>query len=72
MFEALANQIAQDSGGTWRADRATASDGAIIFFGRQGEVIVFVGDGRILKGKRGGWRVTRDGIALNYDRLVSI
>jgi hypothetical protein len=72
MFESLANQIAEASAGTWRADRVMASDGAIVFFGRQGEVIVFTEDARILKGKIDSWRTTRDGITLDYDRLVRI
>jgi hypothetical protein len=40
LFHELAKQIAQESGGTWRADRMTTSDGAIVRR-RQGEVIVF-------------------------------
>ena len=72
MFESLATKIAEESSGTWRADRMTATDGAIVFVGRQGEVIVFTGDRGILKGKMGSWRATRDGITLNYDQLVNI
>lgn len=71
-FEEVVFQIESDSNGTWRADRMTADDGAIVFLGRQGEVVVFTDDGRILKGKMGSWRTTGKGITLDYERLVSI
>jgi hypothetical protein len=72
MFESLASQIAEESNGTWRADRMTTADGAIVFLGRQGEVIVFTKDRGILKGRMGSWRATRDGITLDYSRLVDL
>jgi hypothetical protein len=39
-FEEVVVQIESDSNGTWTADRMTADDGAVVFLGRQGEVVV--------------------------------
>jgi hypothetical protein len=71
-FEQATLEIQAASGGTWEASRMTATDGAIVFAGRQSEIVVFAGDGTIFRGKAGSWSLTRAGIALNYAKLVTL
>jgi hypothetical protein len=71
-FEQAALEIQAASGGTWEASRMTATDGGVVFAGRQSEVVVFAGDGTIFRGKSGSWRLTRAGIALDYAKLVKL
>lgn len=71
-FEQATLEIRAASSGTWEASRMTATDGAIVFAGRQSEIVVFAGDGTIFRGKAGSWRLTRTGIALDYAKLVKL
>jgi hypothetical protein len=71
-FEQVVAEIEEASGGTWTAIRMTATDDAVVFAGRQGEIVVFTGDGGVLRGNVGSWRLTSAGIALDYAKLVKV
>jgi 1-acyl-sn-glycerol-3-phosphate acyltransferase len=69
-FEALARQIESQSGGAWRADRGTGTDGSIIFLGRQGDALVVAPDGRIFRGAVGrGIDITPNGLRPDHNTL---
>jgi hypothetical protein len=73
VFEVLARQIESHSGGAWRADRGTGTDGSVIFLGRQGEGLVVAPDGRIFRGAIGrGIDITPDGLQPNFNALTPL
>jgi hypothetical protein len=73
LFEALATQIESASRGAWTAARGRTIDGAEVFLGRQGEVVVISGDGRLFRGSIGnGVSVDAHGLRADYARLRSL
>jgi hypothetical protein len=73
VFEALAAQSDNASGGAWQASRGTGTDGAHIFLGRQGEGLVVSPDGRIFRGAIGhGIDVTPAGLRPDYGSLRAL
>jgi hypothetical protein len=72
-FEALARQIESHSGGAWSAARGTATDGSVIFLGRQGEGLVIRLDGRIFRGAIGrGIDIAATGLQPNFNSLTPL
>ena len=60
------------TGGAWQAVRIPATDGADAFLGRQGELVAFAPDGTIFRGRIGSYRLAREGIELDYSKLVKL
>jgi RHS repeat-associated protein len=50
MFQQLAGQVAQLSGGSWRALRGVGSDGSHVFMGGAGEAVVISPAGQLFRG----------------------
>jgi hypothetical protein len=72
-FEALASQIEKHSGGAWKADRGTGTDGSEIFLGRQGEGLVVAPDGGLYRGALGkGIDIVPGGLRPNYAALKAL
>lgn len=72
-FEALARQIESHSGGMWNAARGTATDGSIVFLGRQGEGLVVSPDGRIFRGALGrGINIAPNGLRPDFNALTPL
>ena len=70
VFEALAKQIENQSGGAWSAARGTGTDGSHVFLGRQGEALIIAPDGHIFRGALGrGLDITRQGIRPDFNVL---
>lgn len=71
-FQEFAERLAMATGGAWQAVHIRATDGADVFLGRQGEVVVFGTDGSVFRGGIGSYRPTREGIELDYSKLVKL
>ncbi len=72
-FEALAKQIENQSAGAWRAARGGASDGSVIFLGRQGEGLVVAPDGGIFRAALGkGIDIGAAGLCPDFKRLTPL
>jgi hypothetical protein len=72
-FEAMAEQIEQNSGGAWRAARGQGTDGSHIFLGRQGEGLVIAPDGKLYRGGLGkGIDIASAGLCPRYTGLKAL
>src|SRR5437762_13643496 len=71
-FQEFASKLQASSGGAWQAAYAQTSDGSHAFIGRSGELVVFTMDGRVFRGKVGSYRPTREGIELDYSKLMKL
>ena len=50
LFEALAKQVEQKTGGEWAAVRGIGTDGSHLFYGQRGEAMVISPEGALFKG----------------------
>jgi hypothetical protein len=71
-FQQFASRLELATGGAWQAVRIRTTDGIDAFLGRQGELVAFASDGSIFRGRIGSYRPTRDGIELDYSKLVKV
>jgi len=72
LFQQFVSDLETRTGGAWQAVRIETTDGGTAFAGRQGEVVVFAPDGSVFRGRVGSYRPTRQGIELDYSKLVKL
>jgi RHS repeat-associated protein len=73
LFQALATQIAERTGGAFQAARLAGPQGASVFVGRLGEVLVITSEGQLFRGKLGeGVQVLKKLVKIDYEQLRAI